>query len=271
MNIHGSSSEEDLLSRLRALGLKSDESRVYLELCRNPSTHLQLSRETGVNRTKVYRIVDGLEKHGLVARRTDDRGTFLVASEIAGIEVGLIQQQEKIRERRRILQDLMPDLNALKGSDASFLVQTYEGSAGYKQMCWHELRAEGELLTFGNGTIEEETSDNLWSGHHRRRQIEAGYKTLEITNYNYGENGVEAFTASALLEAGLYEHRRLSPSVVAFDGQMVIYNKTVAIYHWKHEKKAGVELVGKTYADMMRQVFYHYWDMAAVQPATRIL
>lgn|GEM_PF-455224 len=267
VNTFKSSSERNLLERLCELGLKRDEAKVYLELYRNPSTHLRLSRETGVNRTKVYRIVNDLQKRSLVVRRTDDRGTFLVASEIAGLEVSLVQQEEQIKQRRRTLQNLVTDLDTLKDNDTAFLVQTYEGFAGYKQMCWHELRAKGDLLALGNGTIEEEASDSAWSRHHRQRQIQAGYKTLEITNYNYGENGIEAFAARALLEAGLYEHRRLSPDILMFDGQTVIYNETVAIYHWKHEKKVGIELISKTYADMMRQIFYQYWAMAIEQSA----
>jgi DNA-binding MarR family transcriptional regulator len=270
MNTPTSSSERDLLERLCILGLKPDEAKVYLGLYRSPSTHLQLSRETGVNRTKVYRIVQELGKRGLIVRRIDDRGTFLVAGEITGLEVNLIQQEERLKRRRKILKNLASELSALKDKDASFLFQTYEGVTGYKQMCWHELRAKGDLLSFGNGTIEEELTDSSWSSHHRRRQIDAGYKTLEITNYDFGENGFEAFTARALIEAGLYEHRRLPPDVVTFDGQTVIYNDTVAIYHWKHEKKVGVELVSNTYADMMRQIFYRYWNMATEQPATKL-
>lgn len=262
MNTFESPRERDLLEPLCALGLKPDEAKVYVELCRNPSTHLQLSRETGVNRTKVYRIVQELGKRGLVVRRVDDRGTFLAAGEITGLEVQLIQQEERLKKRRKVLHDLASELSTLHDTDAPFLSRTYTGSTGYKQMCWHELRTKGELLSFGNGTIEEESTDSSWSGHHRRRQIEAGYKTLEITNYDYDENGIETFTARALVEAGLYEHRRLPLDIVAFDGQTVIYNETVAIYHWKHEKRVGVELVSKTYADMMRQIFYRYWNMA---------
>ncbi len=257
-----------MLEKLGTLGLTRDQAKVYLGLYRNPSTHLQLSRDTGVNRTKVYRIIDELEKRGLVARRTDDRGAFIVACDITELEVRLIQQEERLKKQRFILQGLASDLNALKDESASFFVQTYEGATGYKQMCWHELRTKGVLLSFGNGTIEEESSDSSWAGHHRERQIEAGYKTIEVTNYNYGENGTEAFTAQALLKAGLYEHRRLSPDILAFDGQTIIYNDTVAIYHWKHERKVGLEIISKSYANMMRDIFYHYWELSDPVPPT---
>ncbi len=256
-----------LLEKLGTLGLSRESAKIFIELTRVPSTHLQLSRETGINRTKVYRVVAALEKRGLVARRTDDRGTFLVASDIAGLEVKLIEREEKIKSQRSVLQELAVELAQLKERSAeTFFVQTYEGASGYRQMCWHELAAKGDLLVLGNGTVEEEASDGTWSRKHREKQIEAGYRTLEITNYDYGTNGTEAFTAQELLGAGLYEHRRLLPEILEFDGQTVIYNDTVAVYHWKHERKVGIELVSSTYAQMMRNIFYQYWDMAKAAP-----
>jgi DNA-binding MarR family transcriptional regulator len=267
MNTIKSSDSQDFMRRLEQLGLSRDEAKIYLELYREPSTHLQLSRSTGVNRTKVYRLVDALEKRGIVARRTDDRGMFLTASDLAGLEVKLVAQENKIKSQRQTLQELVADLASLKdGNEKDFFIQTYEGSTGYKQMCWHELRTKGVLLSFGNGTIEEEASDKHWSHKHRQKQIEAGYKTLEITNYDYNTQVTEAFTADALLEAGLYEHRRLSPDILVFDGQTLVYNDTVAIYHWKHEKKVGIEIISRSYAEMMRQIFYHYWALAKAAP-----
>jgi DNA-binding MarR family transcriptional regulator len=254
------------MAKLATLGLGRDEAKIYLELNNRLSTHLQLSRETGVNRTKVYRIIAALEKKGLVARRTDDRGTFLTACDLSVLELRLAEREERIKKQRGVLQEVIPDLNMLRqDSGSGFFVQTYEGATGYKQMVWHELQAKGEVLALGNGTIEEEASDEYWSKRHRQRQIEAGYVTREITNYAYGAGGMETFTAQELLQAGLYEHRRLSPEILTFDGQTIIYNDTVSIYHWKHEKKVGLEIISRTYAEMMRQMFYLYWDQAAAQ------
>lgn len=267
MNTTKAAITQALHDKLATLGLSRDEARIYIALAKGPSTHLQLSRDTEVNRTKVYRLVDSLEKRGLIARRTDDTGTFLVASEITNMEPKLAEQEEKVRRQRIALQELASDLASLRKRAAeAFFVQTYEDVTGYRQMCWHELQTKGNLLVFGNGTVEEEASDIIWSDRHRQYQIESGYRTLEITNYDYGEHGTERFTAEKLLEAGLYVHRRLSPQILTFDGQTVVYNDTVGIYHWKHEKKVGLEIVSPTYAEMMRQIFWHYWELAEDQP-----
>lgn len=40
------------------------------------------------------------------------------------------------------------------------------------------------------------------------------------------------------------------------------YNGTVATYHWREGERVGFEIVSAPYADMMRQMFEHYWQLA---------
>ena len=131
-----------------------------------------------------------------------------------------------------------------------------------KQMCWHELKTDGEVVSLGNGTIEQLVSDDTWALSHRYRQIQAGYKIRDLVNYDYTTRELPELSSDLLLEAGVYSHRLISPSIIMFDSQTVIYNDVVAIYHWKQEKKVGIEIISQTYADMMRQIFEHYWEIA---------
>lgn len=253
---------ENVINKLYSLGLSRDDSLVYIELLRGPSNHARLAQATGINRTKVYRIAQTLETMGLLTKQADDRGTFLVAADLSGLEVRLIEQEEKLKHQRNMMTELLSDLSTFTAyNPGEFFVNTYEGSNGFKQMAWNELRCEGQLLSFGNGTIEEQVSDREWARRHRERQKEAGYQALEITNHKYDTKEALYFTAKTIQETGLYEHRKISPEIIKFDGQTIIYNNTVAIYHWKHHRKIGLEIVSKGYADMMRQVFFHYWSL----------
>lgn len=253
----------EVSQKLQQIGLDNDETRIYVELLKGPNTHLKLSRATGINRTKVYRIIDNLYKQSLVTRRTDDRGTFLVASDPRTLEIKLVEQEEKIKSQRQAMKNILPDLLVLQQqNEESFFVQAYEGQAGLKQMCWHELKCQGQLLALGNGTIEQLVSDTKCAQRHRIAQKEAGYCSLEITNYDYNQKETANFCDNILIKSHQYEHRKISPKIIEFDGQTIIYNNTVAIYHWKHDKRVGVEIISKTYARMMRQLFYNYWNHA---------
>jgi len=46
------------------------------------------------------------------------------------------------------------------------------------------------------------------------------------------------------------------------ENQVITYNNTVAVYHWRHQQKVGVEIINEAYATLMRQMFFHYWDIA---------
>ena len=187
-----------------------------------------------------------------------------MATDPATLEVELINRERYLRKQRDSFDQLLPTLIALHNNDSTaFIIRTYEGRAGLKQMCWHELKTKGELLGLGNGTIEDIVTDDNWANEHRSRQISVGYSVREVVNYAYGADDVKAVLASSrLYEAGLYLARLLPPEVLRFDNQTVIYNDTVSIYHWKHDKKVGVEIISQSYADMMRQLFEHYWRLA---------
>jgi sugar-specific transcriptional regulator TrmB len=252
-----------ILSQLEVLGFNKEESIVYMELLKGPRTHLQISKAAGVNRTKVYRIIEHLERQSVVSKRIDDRGTFLMASDPSSLEVALITQEENIKQQRAVLGQLIPALSTLQGKDMqSFAVRTYDGAAGLKQMCWHELKAENELLSMGNGTIEQMISDKNWALEHRRRQIGSGHATREIVNYDYTTSELPELASELLIKSQLYSCRILSPTVLAMAHQTTIYNDTVAIYHWKQEKKVGIEILSASYAAMMRQIFEEYWQKA---------
>jgi DNA-binding IscR family transcriptional regulator len=256
-------SRNDIISKFQELDFTIEEAKVYIELLQGPSSHLQLSNATGVNRTKVYRIIQELEQRSLVARHTDDRGTFLIASDPSALEVLLVTKQQKLNNQREIVTQLVPSLSLLqtKGKNA-FVVRHYEGYAGLKQMCWHELKTKGDSLSLGNGTIEQLVGDARWANNHRNRQIATGYASRELINRPYSTDDLPELASQKLIESSLYSFRMISPDIIAFDSQTIIYNDTVSIYHWKHDQKLGIEIISPTYALMMRQIFEHYWNLA---------
>jgi sugar-specific transcriptional regulator TrmB len=248
--------KRSLYQQLENLNLSRDETIIYLELLQNQSTHANLSHITGINRTKVYRIIEILEKRSLVLRRTDDTGVFLVASDPSTLEIQLIDNEQKMQEQRETFIQLLPMLKALQSqSNNAFAVNAYEGIEGLKQMCWHELKTMGELLSMGGQTIEDLIDSHHWAEKHRELTVEAGYHIREIIN---PEIDLPTFTQNKKFMEN-YHYRKLPKKIAYFNEQTIIYNNVVATYHWRENKKVGVEIVSKSYADMMRGVFDFYW------------
>ena len=261
--------KDEIIERLRTLSLSTDEAKLYMELLREPMTHLQLSQATGINRTKIYRLADQLEKRSLVTSRTDDRGSLLVATDPATLEIELITQEEKLKTQRSAYEQLLPILGGLQNEETDdIVVHTYNGAQGFKQMLWHELKTQGENMIFGSGTITDLVGNDRWAEKHRTLTVEAGYDIRELLNP--GEKKFPFTLDESFMHR--YRYRMLPKEMISMDNQIVVYNNTVAIYHWKQGKKVGIEVMNKNYANMMRQIFEHYWMLAGTlelnQPAT---
>lgn len=249
-----------LLAKLRSLGLTNDEARVYMELLKEPNTYLRISTITGIGRSKVYRLVDQLRKRSLVAFRSDDRGNFVAATSPASLDIGLTAQEEQLKQQRITLTEIMPALNSLMMPDTStFTVCTYEGDEGMKQMQWHELKTEGELLVLGNVTVEEIVGSRRWSEKFRAKTAAAGYLTREIINRPYN---TPAFTNNQdFLQR--YIPRTIPAALLPMQTPMVMYNHTVATYQLQDDRKVGVEIISQAFAQTMRHIFEHYWELGS--------
>jgi sugar-specific transcriptional regulator TrmB len=151
-----------ILLSLSRLGLSLDQAKVYVCLLEGGSmSHLQIARLTGVNRTKVYRIVDDLESSSLASIETSDAGKTVIAASPKNLEVKLTTEESKLNNKKAVLAQTLPKLNKIfnkKDDELKFTVNTYEGVSGLKQMLWNELKAKGEIFwVLGRGTIEDLT------------------------------------------------------------------------------------------------------------------
>jgi hypothetical protein len=250
-------SKEQLQTQLVDLNLDIDEAKLYVELLVAPNTHLQLARATGINRTKVYRLIENLEKRSLVSRRTDDRGTFLIANDPSVLEMDLVYQEEQMHRRRDAFDRLVDGVRDLDGAGPGFAVQTYEGVEGFKQMQWHELRCKNEVLVLGSMTVEQLGISHRWAEKFRARTVDEGYRVRELFNRS---DHISGFTRNeAFLD--LYEARLMPVENLPLpDGTpMVVYNSTVAVYQFKDDRRVGVEIINAAYAQTMRHIFEYYW------------
>ncbi len=252
-----------IVKYLSHLNLTSDEATIYTELLKEPASHLELARATNINRTKVYRIIGNLEKRSLVSMQTDDRGTFVYAADPSTLEIELVNQEERLRNQRAIFNRVLPDLENIKKtgveSPDNFVVNTYDGVEGFKQMLWHELKTKGEAVIFGSGEMEKLVPNRRWTEKHRSKTVEAGYKVREILNP--GKKASE-FTDNKDFVKKVFSKRHISEEILFLEHQVVIYNDTVATYCWRGDQKVGFEVVNKAYNQMMRQMFEHYWKLA---------
>jgi len=108
---------------------------------------LILSRRLGLARTRVYRILDKLEKMGLVTVRLNERGQRYEAAnpkQLAVITGDRELEVKKLKTNLPILEEQLGKLIGCGGGKSKVLY--YEGLEGFKQVTWNSLKAKGELF-----------------------------------------------------------------------------------------------------------------------------
>jgi hypothetical protein len=248
-----------LHAQLCVVGLSSDEATIYLELLKGPTTHLKLAQATGINRTKVYRLADDLEKRSLVTKRIDDQGMALAATDPSTLEVELVTQREALDRKFAAFQSLLPQLEAIRTHNAGFIVHTYAGENGFKQMLWHELNTRGELLSMGDTLLEKMIHSRRWTEEYRSKALAAGFCIRVLVNR---DAPYRDFTKNRKY-LKQYSCRCIPENVLILKHVMDIYNDTVAVFRWDDDSKVGIEIIDASHAQAMRQIFESYWSIAA--------
>ncbi|MBP7767159.1 hypothetical protein KA068_01410 [Candidatus Saccharibacteria bacterium] len=252
-----------ILNHLSKLGLPRSAAKTYLYLLEaGASSHLAISRGTGINRTKIYRIVDDLEKTGLATTNVTDSGKHIAPADPSNLEAIATDLEAQLEIKRNSLDIIIPTLKNIHSTKTSLLpefkINTYDGVSGMKQMLWNELKTKDELLVFGSGTIEDLVQSRSWAEKHRQKTVDTKYTIREINNH--GKKPIN-FTKNENFHKG-FRRRNIDSSVLNLDQQIAIYNDVVATYHWRDDQKVGVEIINQAYSDTMRQVFEQYWNLS---------
>lgn len=245
--------------QLEELGLSEDEIALYLFLLEHGThTPLEASRGSGLNRSKIYRIVDVLKAKGLISESPDGWGRTIQATDPSNLELLLFKKEKDLESQRGLLPSLIETLASFGSSTGTdFEVKHYKGVEGLKQMLWNELRSK-EILTFDQGNINPMVG-KTFGEKMRQEAVNRKQKIFAITNSStHGtETNVDGYDEKVFFE------RNVSKDLLHIQHHIDIYGNAISIYNWKDtDTPAGIEIINKPLADMYRQMFWHYWEMA---------
>lgn len=118
-----------LHKELTTLGLKENEARVYLAVLELGQTSIsRIAKKAGVKRTTTYLAIESLKIQGLVHTLKKKHKTVFYAEDPRLL-------QEKIGERKKALDRVMPELLSLANAiDKKPSIQFFEGKEGIKEL-----------------------------------------------------------------------------------------------------------------------------------------
>lgn len=249
-----------IISQLASLGLDEVEIHIYLHLLEsNSKTPLELSRDTNINRSRIYRYLDRLKAKKLIEEINSGRGLTLKASSPNNLELLIIEKEQEIKIQRENLLNIIKELTTLPTDQPkSIEIRHYHGTEGLKQMLWNHLSAKKELLVFGyenrNNIAGKDYAEKI-----RFEQVERKITKIEIENAT--DQGDYWYTNVA--DWGTYyKSRYIPPKILDIKQYQVIYNDTISILSWNSGIKVGVEIANSPFVDMYKQIFWKFWEIS---------
>lgn len=255
-------SSDKLNQFLTLLGFDPEEITLYLTLAQKGTlTTLELSRASGINRTRVYRLLESLKGKGAVEEVIDEHRHLAKAVEASEL---LQLVQEKIHQSKQ-LQTLFPQVQELlRGqvgeNQADTKILFYRGKHGLRQLIWHTLRARREIVGYTYRSIEEYIGQEFmlnWRDSFVRKKL----VMRDIFSEEYLTSRREIPWPVGFSKAN-FKSRFITQKQLRVNLQMDVYNDVVVQYNWHEGEIFGVEIYNKKVAEFHRQLFELVWAHA---------
>lgn len=252
--------KSSVIKQLMVYGLTAAEAGVYLTLLKKGVlTPLELSRLTDINRTTLYRLLEKLQKIGLVEEILAPKSTSFRAAEPARLKLLLAKKEAEVAALRRQMANLVKELTTAGKSIAGpTRVVYFRGINGLQQLLWNTLKAKVEVLGFGyldwNEAVGRRFAERL-----RREYVERQIYSREIDNHISSK--VVEFTAVKGYDK-IYQERELPESKLPIHHDTYIYNDVFAFCHFFQGELFGVEIHNAEIAQTQKKIFEILWKMA---------
>ncbi len=256
--------ENTIKEFLNKLGLNTEEVMLYSALTEKGALSiLQLSRTTGINRTKVYRIIEKLHQIGLVEEIIDEHKKLIRTAGIDKLELLVREEEAQAKKLREVFPSIS---NILSGNPVLHQPGTkvlfYRGKEGVRQQVWNTLKTKGELLGYSYRPLEELIGEyyRKWYEEWIKRNLKM--RDIYSDSYIEGKKSAKQKIDSLDFKSHNIISRYIPSKILDISHQMDIYNDVVSIYHWYDGEIFGVEIYNEKVASMQKQLFEIVWKMA---------
>jgi len=244
---------------LEELGLTQGEIKAYLAMLKLGSTSTgPLAKESGVSRSKLYSILDKLEKRGL-ASHVEERGVLnYQAAEPAKIRDYIRVREEELKGLETEFGKFLPTLEKWKkGAEKVQKVAIYQGLKGTATAYEHlydEMKKGEEFYGIGVPAYQSEEFHRYWQKDHLRR-AKAGIKCKLLFNSETPKEVLENRNSYWGCDA-----RYMPPGAATFAWIGIF--KTFVIINIPAENSVTVEIVNKEIRDTFKAQFDDVWARA---------
>lgn len=257
-----------ITSLLSAFNLDDKEQTVYLTLLKNGFlTVLQLSYKVDIKRSSLYRILESLEKKGLLEIKLDDKTSYYGPANPKNFENLVIEQEKKAIFLRQNLGILNTSLQLLTTpTNQQTELHFYRGKRGIQTLEWKMVEIE-KITTYILGASKwDSVVGQDFAEEIRAERVAKQIKIMEILNPETDqiipENGQVEWTKNTQFVTNWYEHRVINPKILSIDNEVMINPEAIYFFSLQENEVVGIELKNQAYAQIMSSLFKFAWNKA---------
>jgi sugar-specific transcriptional regulator TrmB len=241
---------------LEKIGLTHGEIKTYLALLKlGASSTGPIAKQSGVSRSKVYMILDKLEKKGLASHVEKSGVVYFQAVEPGKIKDYIKDQQEQLKNLEEEFDKFLPQLQAFHSQPGqTHNITVYQGMKGLKVAHEHtylKLKRGEEYYVLGVPQYQPWEHLHYWVKDHRRRD-EAGIKCKMLFNSDADRKLMKNRNSFRLSEA------RYMPTEIRTPAYFTIYKDTTLITI-PSKDPISIEIVSNEITDAFKAYFGEFW------------
>jgi sugar-specific transcriptional regulator TrmB len=245
------------LKVLEEIGLTKGEISVYFTLLKLGSSKTgPISAMAKVSSSKVYKILDRLEKKGLVGHTIKGKIKYFSAMKPKRILDYLDEEQVKFNENKIEIEKLLPQLEKQQESGQKSEAAIYDGFKGVTNFIrgiLEELKSGETYYVIGAGYGEDAIQSRHFFHMHHKRRIEMGIRVKMLANFDTKNRLVETTQKNSEI--------RFLPQYLITNMTIYFYKNKVFIAIFTKEPK-GFLLENEEAVKSFQSYFDALWKIA---------
>lgn len=265
----GDEKKDIMREYLSSLNVPADIAEIYVTLKLNgPQTLSALSRLTKIERTKLYRLVDGMLDSNLFEIETESKRNLVSAAPVENLQLLVQKKIDEANSAQKQFNSIKELFNSTQLKAGNTKVKVYRGVEGIRQVQWNQLRCKKkEILSIMNNPINDIVGYQFFvSWVNKANQKAIKFKLLHSANFTTQCD--EWYKNHAKYEPPKLKddkHKLIYPFQFKIETNVDIWDDTVVFYNWDNPDDIyAIEIESKEIANIHRQNFEMLWN--AVKP-----
>jgi sugar-specific transcriptional regulator TrmB len=252
---------DEQINILKEIGLNDGEIKVYLLLLKKGSMKAgQISKETHLNRSYLYKILENLVLKKLIFFSILENARVFTITRTDRLKEIYSDKLSMFQEKEKEIKEFLNNIKKINSFpiESGFSVEVYEGIEEIKSILQDilKLKKGDKIYALGKeGVLAEFPGIKYWFDNLLRKRIKKGIKFLAV--YNLHKNA--KITKSPLTEVKYADLFNIGEIEISF------YSDKLLIYLMEKEKPRVIILKNKMIVNAMESYFCLLWEKSKLK------